>query len=132
MGHKLEGGCLCGALRFAVKDETIWCAHCHCHMCQKAHGAGYVTWVGVANERFSITRGDVNLKWFDSSAGAQRGFCGICGSSVFFRSSRWPGEMHITLANFDGPIDRQPQGHVNYASHVEWMPVDESLPKKAD
>lgn len=132
MVDTLEGGCLCGGLRFAVEGETSWCAHCHCHMCQKAHGAGYVTWVGVADQRFSVTRGDANLKWFDLSPGARRGFCGICGSSVFFRSSRWPGETHVTLANFDGPIDRQPQGHVNYASHVEWMPIDESLPKKQD
>jgi hypothetical protein len=128
----LEGGCLCGGLRFAVEGETSWCAHCHCRMCQKAHGAGYVTWVGVADQRFSISLGASNLKWFASSPGAQRGFCGKCGSSMFFRSNRWPGETHITLANFDGPIDRQPQGHVYYASHVEWMPVDESLPIRPD
>jgi hypothetical protein len=101
-------------------------------MCQKAHGAGYVTWVGVANEHFCISRGEAELAWFDSSPGARRGFCRRCGSSMFFRSEKWPGETHITLANFDGPIDRQPQAHVFYSSHVEWMPADESLPKKMD
>jgi hypothetical protein len=101
-------------------------------MCQKAHGAGYVTWVGVSNESFSVTAGGQELVWFDSSPGAQRGFCRRCGSSVFFRSDKWPDETHITLANFDGPIDRPPQIHVFYSSHVEWMPVDERLPKRPD
>ena len=126
--QQFEGGCLCGALRFSVQGETSWSAHCHCRMCQKAHGTGYVTWVGVANDKFRLTEGENELAWFDSSEAAQRGFCRRCGSSLFFRSTRWPGETHITLANFDGPIDRQPQANVFYDSHVEWMPVDKDLP----
>lgn len=125
---RFEGGCLCGSLRFEVRDETIWCAHCHCLMCQKAHGAGYVTWVGASNDHFQLTRGEDDLVWFESSEAARRGFCRRCGSSVFFRSTRWPGETHITRANFDGPIDRQPQVNVFFDSHVEWMPVDKELP----
>lgn len=126
--EQFEGGCLCGHIRFRVRGETSWSAHCHCRMCQKAHGAGYVTWVGVVNERFGLSSGEDELVWFSSSGAAQRGFCGRCGSSLFFRSTRWPGETHITLANFDGPIDRQPGANVFFDSHVEWMPVDSNLP----
>lgn len=123
-----EGSCLCGGVGFQARGETKWCAHCHCRMCQKAHGAGYVTWVGVANENFTLVGDPGTLVWFESSAQGQRGFCSRCGSSLFFRSTRWPGETHITLANFDGPIDRQPQANVFFDSHVEWMPVDKDLP----
>ena len=41
---KVEGGCLCGAVRFSLELPSKWCAHCHCSMCRRAHGAGYVTW----------------------------------------------------------------------------------------
>jgi len=97
-------------------------------MCQRAHGAGYVTWVGVANEHFSLDLGEDKLVWYASSPDAERGFCSLCGSTLFFRSRRWPGETHITRANFPGAIDRMPEAHVFYDTHVDWMAVDGTLP----
>lgn len=96
-------------------------------MCRKAHGAGYVTWVGFESDRVSMTGGENSLTWFDSSKGAQRGFCRKCGSSLFFRSERWAGELHIALACMDDPIDRQPQANVFFDKHVDWMPIDKTL-----
>lgn len=123
----LRGACLCGAVQFQVELPTLWCAHCHCTLCQRAHGAAFVTWVGVAGEKTRID--DTRLAWFESSDGAHRGFCTLCGASLFFRSRRWPGELHITRANFIGPIDREPEGHVFFDSHVPWFTVTDTLPK---
>lgn len=129
METRFEGGCLCGQVRFEVRGPTLWCAHCHCRMCQKAHGAGHVTWVGAKEADFAITEGAQELVWYRSSPEARRGFCRACGSSIFFVSTRWPGEMHITRANFDGDIDRAPQVNVFCDSHVDWEPMDERLPR---
>jgi len=126
--HAFLGGCLCGAVRFSVHGGTKWCAHCHCTMCQRAHGAGYVTWVGVAEENFTLELGEESLHWYASSPDAERGFCRTCGSSLFFRSRRWPGEIHIARASFPGGIDRMPEAHVFYDSHVDWMGLDGALP----
>lgn len=125
--NTLEGGCLCGAVRFSVTLPSKWCAHCHCRMCQRQHGAGYVTWVGFANDQFTLLSSEQDLRWHESSPGARRGFCSTCGSSLLFESKRWAGETHVALASLDGPIDRKPQAHVFYNSHVDWMPVDKSL-----
>jgi hypothetical protein len=123
----LHGACLCGAVQFRVETPTLWCAHCHCSMCQRAHGAAFVTWVGVPEDKAWID--ETRLTWFESSAGAGRGFCATCGSSLFFRSKRWPGELHITRANFSDPIDREPDGHAFFDSHVSWFTVTDTLPK---
>jgi hypothetical protein len=96
-------------------------------MCRKAHGAGYVTWAGFEQEQVSFTRDDGQLAWYESSAGAQRGFCMQCGSTMFFRSERWAGELHIALACIEEAIDLQPQANVFFDRHVNWMPVDETL-----
>ena len=127
MTKQTSGSCFCGAIRFSATLPSKWCAHCHCSMCRKAHGAGYVTWVGFEADQVRITCDEDILTWFDSSAGAQRGFCGKCGSSLFFRSERWAGELHIALACMDEPIDRQPQANVFFDEHVDWMPVDNTL-----
>jgi len=129
MGSKnqVNGSCLCGAVGFSARLPSKWCAHCHCSMCRKSHGAGYVTWVGFEADQVSITRGADRLSWFDSSPGAQRGFCMTCGSSLFFRSERWAGELHIALGCMDNDIDRRPQANVFFNTHVAWMPVDTTL-----
>jgi len=124
---RVEGGCLCGAVRFAITLPSKWCAHCHCSMCRREHGAGYVTWVGVASEQFSILQGEDSLKWYSSSPGARRGFCSRCGSSMLFESERWSGETHVALGCLDGPIDRKPQAHAFHDARVDWMPWDDAL-----
>ena len=43
------------------------------------------------------------LSWYQSSAESQRGFCVECGTRVLFRSDRWPGEIHLTLASLTTP-----------------------------
>jgi len=125
--QQVNGSCFCGAIGFTAMLPSKWCAHCHCSMCRKSHGAGYVTWVGFESGQVKITRGEDRLNWFDSSKGAQRGFCRTCGSSLFFRSERWPGELHIALGCMDDDIDRRPDANAFFDTHVDWMPIDITL-----
>ena len=127
INNQANGSCFCGAIGFTAKLPSKWCAHCHCSMCRKSHGAGYVTWAGFEADQVEITDDEDQLSWFDSSAGAQRGFCHKCGSSLFFRSERWAGELHIALGCFDNAIDRQPQANAFFDKHVNWMPIDATL-----
>lgn len=123
----VRGSCLCGDVRFRARLPSNWCAHCHCSMCRKAHGAGYVTWVGFPAEGFEVTQGLNQLRWYPSSRQAERGFCDRCGSSLLFRSERWPGEMHVALGVMDDAIDRAPEAHVYHDAHVDWVAIDEAL-----
>lgn len=127
-----HGSCLCGDVRFTVTWPSKWVAHCHCTMCQRAHGAAFVTWFGIENERVRIDDAGGSLDWYVSSPGAERGFCKRCGSSLFFCSERWPGEFHIALANLDGDADRAPMAHVFWETHAEWAKIDpeDGLPRK--
>ncbi len=127
-----SGSCLCRTVRFEVEAPTLWVAHCHCTMCRRAHGAAFVSWVGAAVERFRLTAGEDELRWYASSEDSERGFCPRCGSTLFFRSKRWPMEVHAVLANFDGEIDRDPQAHVYTDTAVDWVHLGDSLPRKPD
>lgn len=128
-----RGACLCGAVRFEVDWPSKWVAHCHCTLCRRAHGAAYVTWFGMETAQARIVDDDAQLHWLASSPGAERGFCSRCGSTLFFRSERWPGELHIALANLDGEADRAPMAHVYWDTHVPWADVDpaDGLPRKS-
>lgn len=127
-----HGSCLCGDIRFTVDWPSKWVAHCHCTLCRRAHGAAFVTWLGIENDRARIDDPAAALRWYVSSPGAERGFCAHCGSSLFFRSDRWPGELHIVLANLAGEADRAPMAHVFWETHVDWAMIDpgDGLPRK--
>ncbi len=126
----VTGACLCGAVKFEVTLPSLWCAHCHCTQCQRFHGAPLVTWVGFDSDSFRVTAGENTLRWYRPSAPAQRGFCGDCGSSILFQSERWPGEMHVCLTNLVDPIDRVPESHAHYDTHVPWLSLADDLPRR--
>lgn len=124
MADTIHGSCLCGQLAFAAPLPTKWVAHCHCTMCRRAHGAAFVTWAGFHADTVTTTDPHGALRWYASSPGAQRGFCTRCGSTLFFRAERWADELHIVVANIREPLDRAPQAHVFWDSHVDWADVD--------
>jgi hypothetical protein len=125
-----HGTCLCGEINFEYEAPSLWCAHCHCSLCQRAHGAPVVTWVGVAEQRFHLVAAD-SLRWYQSSGDSERGFCSRCGTTLFFRSARWPGEIHIARSNIDGTIDLAPSVHVHCESQAGWFQFADSLPRQS-
>ncbi len=98
-------------------------------MCQRAHGAGYVTWVGVPRDRFALTAGKDDLVRYRSSTYGSRSFCGRCGSSLLCESTQGPDHVDIVLANLHGPIDREPQFHIYFSDRADWVVVDDKLPR---
>jgi hypothetical protein len=127
--NDFEGRCLCGAVRFAVTPPSLFFAHCHCHYCREAHGAPFVSWVGCAQGRFRLLPASAEPRWYQSSHQSRRGFCGVCGSTLFFASTLCPGEIHVERGAIRGAIDREPQCHVFYDQHAEWIAVGDSLPR---
>ncbi len=117
-----QGSCLCGAIRFTFDFPSKWCAHCYCSMCRKAHGAGLVTWIGVPEGQFRLKSGKAQLLHYGSSPGATRSYCAACGSSLFFQSEKWPGEIHIAMGCLDTPADREPEGNVFTDNKAHWVP----------
>jgi hypothetical protein len=98
-------------------------------MCRRAHGAAFVTWVGVLLPQFEITAGRDRLTRYRSSDVATRSFCSACGSTLFFESTRWAGEIHIARATFEGDIDHPVQAHAFFEDRAHWWPITDGLPK---
>jgi len=105
MNINYSGVCMCRTIQFSFSDTPRFVAECVCESCRKAHGASAVCWVGVNKEQFTLDSGKPLLKWYQSSKESQRGFCVECGTRILFRSSEWPGEIHMALACLDMPHD---------------------------
>ena len=125
----VEGACLCGEVVFEVELPTTMCGHCHCTMCQRNHGAGYVTWFALPRSQVKIRSGESRLVRYASSEHGTRTFCGACGSSLFCESTRHPEQLDVTLGSMRGEIDRAPQAHIYWDDRADWVVVGDELPR---
>lgn len=82
-----------------------------------------MTWVGSRTADFQLLAGEAQLRRYHSSPPATRSFCGTCGSMLFFESSRWPDEVHVTLASLDSDAGLVPTGHAYWDDRVAWAQI---------
>jgi hypothetical protein len=127
--NEFTGRCMCGALRFVAAAPSLWCGHCHCRFCRQAHGAAFVTWVAFPQAGVRIIADGNALNWYQSSKQSRRGSCSRCGTMMFYESTAMPGETHVTRACIADAIDRSPEFHSFFDQKVDWLMVDDELPK---
>ena len=77
-----KASCLCGSVRITAENRSYSVGSCHCNMCRKWTGGPIMT-VDCGSE--VSFEGEENITVFSSSDWAERGFCNICGSHLFYR-----------------------------------------------
>ncbi|MGF1610122.1 MAG: GFA family protein [Kiloniellales bacterium] len=82
MTDQWTGGCLCGKVRFRVKAPQAQVIACHCRQCRRVSGH-YFAASAAAWPDLELTASE-GLAWYQSAATSRRGFCRLCGSSLFF------------------------------------------------
>ena len=91
--------------------------------------AGFVTWVGINENQFSLEKGKGVLTCVSSSKKSKYGFCSKCGSSILFKSTKWDGEIHITLANLHFSFGIKPQDPTKITMHRLSVELPINFPK---
>ena len=118
-----RGSCLCGDVTYRVTGELRQVVACHCGQCRKASGH-HVAATSALRESVEIG-GDVT--WFQSSETARRGFCGRCGSNLFWDG---PGvNLSIFAGTLDGPTGLTLKGHIYCADKGDYYTIDDGLPR---
>lgn len=80
-GERIEGQCLCGAVKVRAVPKRRAVEACHCTMCRKWSGLAYLGVQCGSDVEFD---GEEHIARYRSSEWAERGFCGQCGSNLFF------------------------------------------------
>ena len=121
----ITGSCLCGAVRYMVDAPLRQVVACHCRQCRKTSGH-HVAATSAPRDKVAVT-GEVT--WYASSKEARRGFCGTCGSNLF-----WDGPGR-NLSIFAGTLDGDPgvrlAGHIYCADKGDYYEIADGLPQAA-
>ena len=91
----VEGGCYCGALRYAAEGEPRLRGECYCRPCQHLSGGGPNLFMLMPPEGFRWTRGEPKrFTRSDLPDAVTREFCGECGTQI---ATRRPGLNAVVL-----------------------------------
>lgn len=131
MDLPLEGGCLCGRVRYACDAEPVAAVACHCRDCQKAGGSPFTVAFAIPAAALRVTQGEPRefRVAADHGAVAVRAFCGDCGSQLWAWSDRFAGIRSVKVATLDEPARVPPRAHLYVRSALPWLSLDDGLPR---
>jgi len=122
-----SGRCLCGAVRYEAHAPLRDVILCHCVECRRWHGHVCAA-TAVPRDALRFVS-DESLRWIDSpesNAHARRGFCGECGSSLFWDA---PDRETISIAagTLDEPTGLRTIGQIYAASAGDYYELDSRI-----
>ena len=125
----LTGTCLCKAISIEVNGELEHPPEaCHCQQCRKQSG-GFLMGVNIRNSALMI-RGEDYVAWYESSREVKRGFCRVCGSTLFWKPElkgyEWVG---VSAALFDQPLPEKICKHTFVAEKGNYYTIADGLPQ---
>jgi hypothetical protein len=123
----IEGGCLCGAVRYRVTGTDTARSLCHCRSCRMASGAPSVAWVVFRAADFAFVKGQPAR--FHSSPPVTRTFCAECGTPLTYQSEARPMSVDVTTITLDAADDFAPTKEIWVQDRVSCECVNDELPQ---
>lgn len=124
----LEGGCLCGAVRYEISGEARTFLHCHCRRCRKATGTGHASNLIVAPDSVRWISGEDKLSSYrvPDAERFRTVFCSVCGSPLP-RVAPERGIAVVPAGSLDSLPATRPAARIFWDSRAEWSCDDSAL-----
>jgi hypothetical protein len=123
---KVEGGCLCGAVRYRAEATPVLIAACHCAACQRNTGSAFSVNLGMPAGSVTI-EGDALVTYEDRSGASgnpfDRSFCGRCGSPILGKGAAYDGIEFLKAGTLDDPSWATPGAHIWCAEKQPWVVI---------
>jgi hypothetical protein len=131
MGFVLSGGCLCGEIRFEIREAPLSAVLCHCRGCQLAHAAPCAPLALFPPGGVSILKGKPHRHDMiaDSGSATFREFCGNCGTHLFSGGVSFPEFRAVKIVALDDPSTISPVAHVWTKQRISWSSQQGGLPE---
>lgn len=115
MSLKLEGGCLCGKVRFTANREPVRTLVCHCTFCQRVTGSSFYAESIFQRNTVQFNGGELRQYEHLSDSSQKKvfvEFCPTCGTTVGLSFERWPDMRAISRGCYDNPSAVEISSHI--------------------
>ena len=125
----IHGSCLCRAVQLEVQEPLEHSPEaCHCTQCRKQTGSFLI---GVNVRRTALrVRGAESVRWYQSSEKIQRGFCSICGSTLFWNPTiegyEWTA---VAMGCIDTPLNLKISKHTFVGDKGGYYEITDEAPQ---
>ena len=123
------GSCLCGSIRYELRQDLHDVVFCHCVNCQKATGSAFAAVAVVDVAHFTLTAGSAQPQAYASSPGVLRHFCGGCGSPLYSARQQDPDHYRLRLGTLDQPFQPRTKQHIFVAEQAAWHQIAADEPQ---
>jgi hypothetical protein len=127
---EFSGGCSCRAVRYTIQAEPVRSFQCQCRDCQLDSGGGHSSVFVFPRAAFEIS-GEVReiARTSDRGATKRKGFCPVCGVSIYNKPENNPDLIGIYVGSLDDATSFKPAA-VFYTSRGHgWDFLDPDVPK---
>jgi hypothetical protein len=129
---KIDGGCLCGFLRFEAEVDPERVFICHCADCQTQSGTSFRTIVQARPESLALTASEpkIYLKRAESGNVRSLAFCPECGTSIYGGPKPGqPGFLSLRVGAIRQREQLRPVAQVWCRSAQPWLETMAALPR---
>ncbi len=126
----INGGCLCGGVRYRIDAPPIAARTCWCRLCQYI-GAGSAT-VNVAFPAHAVAVTGETAEFVssaDSGARMRRRFCPGCGVHLFSDAESRPHLTYVRAGTLEDPEIARPEATIWTAAAPSWACIAADLPR---
>ena len=125
----IRGSCLCGAVHLEIQEPLEHSPEaCHCSQCRKQTGSFLIA-VNVRRTALRV-EGNESVAWYQSSEKVQRGFCRVCGSTLFWKPNiegyEWTG---VAMGCIDTPLSLRISKHTFVGDKGGYYDINDGAPQ---
>lgn len=121
------GGCLCRAVCYEIRGALRDVIGCHCSQCRRTSGH-FAAMTRAPSVDLTLTSSK-GLTWYRSSDTAERGFCNICGSNLFWREFAHD-VTSITAGTLDLPTTLKIAEHIFVADKSDYYEIHDQVSRR--
>ncbi|MDH5572477.1 MAG: GFA family protein [Gammaproteobacteria bacterium] len=125
----LKGSCLCNGIQYEISSALKEVRNCHCTTCRKAHSAAFRTRASINKQDFKFLKGEELLTFYQSDPGTHRGFCKVCGSTIFSRFDHDQTQLGFSLGTLDSDPGTMAEYHIFVSEKAAWFQITDGLPQ---
>ena len=122
----VKGSCECQGVVFELIGELRDVVFCHCSQCRKTSGH-YWAATQVSKGNLNLIKA-TSLSWYDSSDKARRGFCSVCGSSMFYER-KGIDKISVSAGSLEIPTSLDGMRHIYVTSKGDYYDISDDLPQ---